>query len=482
MAEYSQKWHNGTSKSRSTKTSNGLAAIQAQLNNLGREIKKVNEKVYAAQVGCEQCKGPHYIKDWPLKEEGKIIEEAYYTKSVGDTLIKSAKRHEENSNLIKEIQTLIDASVQNQGASIKTLEIQIRQVSKVLQERGVGSLPSSTESNSRDQVKSISTTIEADSCPICYLENMDAYRDEGMGDIIVGKRLLRQFGIKARRFDGTITLYKEDKSDLVEEKSTNIGGKFTNLEDLEVSRSRYKGWNRSSKVSGTDLVNFPGLDLNQILQILFSEHFKPGEACRLKKSLYGLKQSPKALFGRFTLPMKRYGFKQSNSNHTLFLKNRKNRVTCLIIYVDDMVITGNDEEEIKRLKEGLFAKFEMKDLGNLKYFLGIEVLRSPKGIFICQKNIGHAVGVVSRFMRQPHVAHMNAALRIVRTKHVEVDRHFIKEKLEAGIIELPFVKPSDQLADILIKAVETDMFHKCLRKLNFGNPTIQLEGECWKRK
>ncbi|GKD08167.1 reverse transcriptase domain-containing protein [Tanacetum coccineum] len=54
MAEYSQKWHNGTSRGRSTETSDGIAAIQAQLNNLGREIKKVNEKVYAAQVGCEQ--------------------------------------------------------------------------------------------------------------------------------------------------------------------------------------------------------------------------------------------------------------------------------------------------------------------------------------------------------------------------------------------------------------------------------------------
>nr|GEX26674.1 hypothetical protein [Tanacetum cinerariifolium] len=68
MAEYSQKWHSGTYKLRSTKTSDGLAAIQAQLNNLGREIKKVNEKVYAAQVGYEQCKGPHYTKDFPLKE------------------------------------------------------------------------------------------------------------------------------------------------------------------------------------------------------------------------------------------------------------------------------------------------------------------------------------------------------------------------------------------------------------------------------
>ncbi|GJU05627.1 hypothetical protein Tco_1122057 [Tanacetum coccineum] len=63
MVEYSQKWHNGTSRGRSTETSDGLVAIQAQLNNLRREIKKVNEKVYAAQVGCEQCRGPHYTKD-----------------------------------------------------------------------------------------------------------------------------------------------------------------------------------------------------------------------------------------------------------------------------------------------------------------------------------------------------------------------------------------------------------------------------------
>ncbi|GJZ45809.1 ribonuclease H-like domain-containing protein [Tanacetum coccineum] len=80
MVEYSQKWHNGTSsRTKSTKTSDGLAAIQAQLNNLRQEIKKVNEKVYAAQVECELCKGPHYMKDWPQKEKGKTLEEAYYT-------------------------------------------------------------------------------------------------------------------------------------------------------------------------------------------------------------------------------------------------------------------------------------------------------------------------------------------------------------------------------------------------------------------
>ncbi|GKD35830.1 hypothetical protein Tco_1251339 [Tanacetum coccineum] len=79
IVEYSQKWHNETSRTRSTETSDGLAAIQAPHNNLERETKKVNEKIYAAQVGCEKCKGPHYTKDCPLKEEGKTIEEAYHT-------------------------------------------------------------------------------------------------------------------------------------------------------------------------------------------------------------------------------------------------------------------------------------------------------------------------------------------------------------------------------------------------------------------
>ncbi|GJZ23813.1 hypothetical protein Tco_0561272 [Tanacetum coccineum] len=118
MAKYSQKWHNGTSRGRSTETFDRLAAIQAQLNNLGREIKKVNEKVYVAQVRCEQCKGPHYTKDFPLKEEGETLKEAYYMQSMEDTLSKymseSAKRHEENSNLIKEIRASTDAAIRNQ--------------------------------------------------------------------------------------------------------------------------------------------------------------------------------------------------------------------------------------------------------------------------------------------------------------------------------------------------------------------------------
>lgn len=112
------------------------------------------------------------------------------------------------------------------------------------------------------------------------------------------------------------------------------------------------------------------------------KYSKTTMVCKLKKALYGLKQSPRAWFGRFTKCMKSFGYTQSNTDHTLFLKHRNGKVTALIIYVDDMVLTGDDLEEIGNLQKYLASEFEMKRLGDLKYFLGIEVARSKNGIFL----------------------------------------------------------------------------------------------------
>ncbi|PRQ43410.1 putative RNA-directed DNA polymerase [Rosa chinensis] len=117
----------------------------------------------------------------------------------------------------------------------------------------------------------------------------------------------------------------------------------------------------------------------------FIAHSQEGMVCRLKKSLYRLKQSPRAWFGRFRQSLKAFGYKQSNSYHTLILKRRRNKITALIIYVDDMIVTGDDQEEVKKLEAYLSYEFEMKDLGGLKYFLGIEVARSKEGIFLSQR-------------------------------------------------------------------------------------------------
>lgn len=71
--------------------------------------------------------------------------------------------------------------------------------------------------------------------------------------------------------------------------------------------------------------------------------------------------------------MRAFGYHQSNSDYTLFLKKQFGKITVLIIYVDDMVVTGNDPEERQAQQNYLSREFEMKDLGPLKYFLGIEV-------------------------------------------------------------------------------------------------------------
>nr|ABA93730.1 retrotransposon protein, putative, unclassified [Oryza sativa Japonica Group] len=110
-----------------------------------------------------------------------------------------------------------------------------------------------------------------------------------------------------------------------------------------------------------------------------------GKVCKLKKSLYGLKQSPRAWFDRFRHAVCDMGYSQCNGDHTVFYKHRGTNITILAVYVDDIVITGDDVEEIRCLKERLGKAFEVKDLGPLRYFLGIEIARSSKGIVLSQR-------------------------------------------------------------------------------------------------
>ncbi|KAI0518741.1 hypothetical protein KFK09_006177 [Dendrobium nobile] len=118
----------------------------------------------------------------------------------------------------------------------------------------------------------------------------------------------------------------------------------------------------------------------------FKEKSKSNKVCKLKKALYGLKQSPRAWFGRFSKFMLLNGYRQSQGDHTLFFKHSDSGgVTILLVYVDDIILTGNNEEEKASLRKNLTKEFDIKELGRLKYFLGIEVAHSSKGIFISQQ-------------------------------------------------------------------------------------------------
>ena len=110
-----------------------------------------------------------------------------------------------------------------------------------------------------------------------------------------------------------------------------------------------------------------------------------GKVCKLRKSLYGLKQSPRAWFDRLRRAMVGMGYQQTNADHTVFFRQHKDHTTLLAVYVDDIIITGNDEGEIAQLKMQLGKEFEVKDLGLLRYFLGIEVARGAEGVVLSQR-------------------------------------------------------------------------------------------------
>ena len=101
---------------------------------------------------------------------------------------------------------------------------------------------------------------------------------------------------------------------------------------------------------------------------------KANQVCKLKKALYGLKQSPRAWFGRFTKAMIDLNYHQARGDHALFIKHSvTGAITLLLVYVDDILITGGDVDDVHRLTKAFSGQFEMKELGQLKYFLGIEV-------------------------------------------------------------------------------------------------------------
>ncbi|XP_031274933.1 uncharacterized protein LOC116133363 [Pistacia vera] len=107
--------------------------------------------------------------------------------------------------------------------------------------------------------------------------------------------------------------------------------------------------------------------------------------CRLRKSLYGLKQASRQWNAKFTKALVGIGFNQSKHDYALFSWKRGNSFIALIIYVYDILITGNDDVAIKALKERLHRHSRIKDLGEPKYFLGIDIARFAAGISLSQR-------------------------------------------------------------------------------------------------
>jgi hypothetical protein len=120
----------------------------------------------------------------------------------------------------------------------------------------------------------------------------------------------------------------------------------------------------------------------------------PDKACFLRRALYVLKQAPRAWFAKFSSIVHQFSFSSSPLDTTLFIRRSDMGMILLLLYVDDMIITGNDHSGISDFKIFLHQQFEMKDLGHLSYFLGLEVFSDSTGYYLSQAK--YAFDLLSR--------------------------------------------------------------------------------------
>ncbi|GJW15536.1 indole-3-acetic acid-amido synthetase GH3.17, partial [Tanacetum coccineum] len=214
----------------------------------------------------------------------------------------------------------------------------------------------------------------------------------------------------------------------------------------------------------------------------FQSQAHPEYVCKLRKALYGLKQAPRAWYGKIAEFLTFSGYSVTSADSSLFVKAIEGKLAVVLVYVDDLIITGDCEEEVLQTKKNLSVRFQMKELGHLKHFLGLEVHQSEDGMVLHQQkysrdllkkfgmanskpnstpmelnskmcayeghdledatmyrqlvgsliyltitrpDISFAVGVMSRYMQNPKKSHLEAVRRILR---------YVKSTLDYGIM------------------------------------------------
>jgi hypothetical protein len=166
------------------------------------------------------------------------------------------------------------------------------------------------------------------------------------------------------------------------------------------------------------------------------------DVCKLKCSLYGLKQAPRVWFDKFRSTLMGFSFTQSQYDSSLFLQKRSMGIVVLLVYVDDIVITGSDLAAISTIQTLLHSTFHMKDLGQLTYFLGLEVHHQPHGLFLHQHKYSQELVQLAGLTNTTSVdTPMELNVKYRRDEGELIDDPTTYRKLVGSLIYLTITRP-----------------------------------------
>nr|GEU66780.1 hypothetical protein [Tanacetum cinerariifolium] len=234
----------------------------------------------------------------------------------------------------------------------------------------------------------------------------------------------------------------------------------------------------------------------------FVDPYHPDKVYRLKKALYGLKQAPRAWYDELSNFLVSKGFSKGSIDPTLFISKHKGDILLVQIYVNDIIFGSTNPNLSKRFEKLMHSKFEMSMMGELKFFLGIQIHQSPRGIFINQAkalmyltasrpDIMHATCYCARYQAKPTKKNLTAVKRIFwyLKDTIHIGLWYLKEtggdklvswstkKQDCTSMSSAEAETEYQLADLFTKALPEERFKYLVKRL-VHNSVPNVLGEC----
>eukprot|EP00253_Pinus_taeda_P007975 PITA_07975 len=175
------------------------------------------------------------------------------------------------------------------------------------------------------------------------------------------------------------------------------------------------------------------------------------KVCRLKKALYGLKQAPRAWYSRIDSYLLENEFAKCEGEPTIYIKENDGKILIVVLYVDDVIFTGNDVYLIQNFKSVMKEEFEMTNMGLLRYFLGIEVDQNENGIFISQEK--YVNEVFGRFNMQEYKAAITPTVMGLKLSKEDSNKDFdpsLYKSIVGSLMYLAATRPDIMFAVSLI--------------------------------